>query len=321
MKKKGEGMSKSARLIEMMLYINERTKFTATELSDHFQVSYRTILRDLEELSTLGVPFYSEVGHGGGYYRISEQMLPPLFLKETEAVALYFSFQSLAYFPTLPFKTETDYALKKLKQHFSKEARETIEKMSGRIVFWSPSRHHQANYLEELLHASTNRVPIRITYQKEDTQMEREIQPIGLYSSYGFWYCPAYCFERKTIRLFRADRITAVKKGQEKAVALPYESVLDWLHQAEEECEHPLSFIVDLTRTGVRKAQSMMDLERFIHVGANGEAQLQATVPLKEVRYFTEMIWNLGSEATIKEPQEAIDFIQEKLQKIWSNYQ
>lgn len=314
-------MSKSARLIEMMLYINERTKFTATELSDHFQVSYRTILRDLEELSTLGVPFYSEVGHGGGYYRISEKMLPPLFLKETEAVALYFSFQSLAYFPALPFKTETDFALKKLKQHFSKEAQETIEKMSGRIVFWNPLRPHPTRYLEELLHASTSNMPIQITYQKEDTQMERVIQPIGLYSSYGFWYCPAFCFERNAIRLFRADRILAVKKSEKRPVVLPYESVLDWLHQAEEECEHLRSFIVELTRTGVRKAQSILDLERFIHVAENGEGRIQAIVPLQEVRYFTDLIWNLGSEATIKEPQEAIDLIQEKLQKLWGNYQ
>ena len=60
-------MSKTKRLIELMMTVNAKRKFTARELAEEFNVSYRTILRDLDELSELGVPLYSEVGADGGY--------------------------------------------------------------------------------------------------------------------------------------------------------------------------------------------------------------------------------------------------------------
>ncbi|WDF02250.1 helix-turn-helix transcriptional regulator [Shouchella hunanensis] len=318
--KKGESMSKSTRLIELLLYINKRHKFTARELAQEFNVSYRTILRDLDELSGLGLPFYSEVGHGGGYYVIAEKMLPPLFLKETEAMALYFSFQSLEFVPTLPFKTETDYALEKLYQHFSQEARKRIKKMNGRIAFWNPPRQKQALHLDELLEAAVEHTPITIVYEKEDELMERIIQPIGIYSSHGFWYCPSYCFTRNAIRLFRADRIKQVEKTRKEAVDLPFQSVQEWLSEAEETGEKSVNFLVELSRTGIRKAQSIVDVERFIKVEEDGSGWIEAVVPEQELPYFVQVIWTLGPEAVIKEPQVAIDLIKEKVQAMWTNY-
>lgn len=318
--KKGESMSKTTRLIELLFYINKRHKFTARELAQEFNVSYRTILRDLDELSGLGLPLYSEVGHGGGYYVIAEKMLPPLFLKETEAIALYFSFQSLEFVPTLPFKTETDYALEKLYQHFSHEARKRIKKMNGRIAFWSPPRHKQARYLDVLLEAAVERTPIAITYEKEDGLVERMIQPIGLYSSHGFWYCPSYCFTRNAIRLFRADRIKQVERTRTEPVDLPFQTVQEWLLEAEETDEESFHFLVKLSRKGVRKAQSIVDVERFVKVEEDGNGWIEASVPEQELPYFIQVIWALGSEAVIKEPQVAIDRIKEKMQAMWTNY-
>lgn len=74
----GGTMSKSKRLIELMMRVNERKKFTVQELADEFNVSYRTMLRDLQELCELGVPLYSEVGVHGGYHLLKEKEIPDL---------------------------------------------------------------------------------------------------------------------------------------------------------------------------------------------------------------------------------------------------
>ncbi|MNH47361.1 HTH domain protein [compost metagenome] len=68
-------MAKSKRLIEMMMSINKKKSFSAKELASEFGVSTRTIIRDMQELSALGVPFYSEVGLHGGYKMINERMI------------------------------------------------------------------------------------------------------------------------------------------------------------------------------------------------------------------------------------------------------
>ncbi len=83
-------MSKSKRLLELMMTVNRKRKFTVKELAREFGVSSRTILRDLQELSELGVPLYSEVGPHGGYQVLNERMLPPIAFTEEEAVAIFF---------------------------------------------------------------------------------------------------------------------------------------------------------------------------------------------------------------------------------------
>jgi predicted DNA-binding transcriptional regulator YafY len=200
-------MSKTQRLIELMMTVNAKRKFTARELAEEFGVSYRTILRDLDELSTLGLPLYSEVGANGGYYVLHDRMLPPILFKESEAIAMFFAFQSLQFFGSLPFQAEIRLALKKFYQHLPEDTKKRIDATEDRIVFWNPNRPQPAACLQFILEAAIEQVVVLIHYNSLDGVTKRVIQPIGLYSCYGFWYCPAYCFKRKAFRLFRADRI------------------------------------------------------------------------------------------------------------------
>ncbi|MDI5790945.1 HTH domain-containing protein [Bacillus licheniformis] len=71
-----------------------------------FGVSYRTVLRDLDELSALGVPIYSETGANGGYYLLNEPVLPPLF-SHNRRRRLCFRVSIFAVFGSLPFDAET----------------------------------------------------------------------------------------------------------------------------------------------------------------------------------------------------------------------
>lgn len=100
-------MSKSERLIEMMITINAKKDFTAGELAEEFSVSRRTILRDLQELEQAGFPIYSEVGAAGGYHILKERILPPIAFSENEAKAVFFACQALQFYRDLPFEQET----------------------------------------------------------------------------------------------------------------------------------------------------------------------------------------------------------------------
>lgn len=70
-------MTKSQRLLEVMISINARDKFTIEELSQEFGVSYRTMHRYLQELSALGMPLYAEPGRHGGYFMLNKSTLLP----------------------------------------------------------------------------------------------------------------------------------------------------------------------------------------------------------------------------------------------------
>lgn len=71
----------------MIMMVNRKKKFTVKELIQEFEVSKRTILRDLQELSEIGVPLYSEVGPHGGHQVLNERILPPIAFSEGEAIS------------------------------------------------------------------------------------------------------------------------------------------------------------------------------------------------------------------------------------------
>lgn len=75
-------MSKSRRLIELMMLVNRKKRFTVRELAEEFDVSYRTMWRYLQELGELGVPLYSEPGTNGGYRILRETEMPESMRKD-----------------------------------------------------------------------------------------------------------------------------------------------------------------------------------------------------------------------------------------------
>lgn len=83
-------MSRAKRLNEMIMMVKPYEKIHCQRISRTVWCSKRTILRDLQQLSEMGVPLYSEVGPHGGYQVINERILPPIAFSEDEA-SPYFS--------------------------------------------------------------------------------------------------------------------------------------------------------------------------------------------------------------------------------------
>ena len=215
-------MQKSQRLIQMIMMINAKRSFTVRELADEFGLSTRTITRDLQELSELGIPIYSVQGRGGGYKLLRERLLPPISFTESEAAALFFACHSLQYFGSHPFGRDADGAIHKFYHYLPADAREKIDAMKERIMLWSPFRPMSEEVLRTLLHAITERCAVTIVYRGSSGKLERNIMPFGLYASSGYWYCTAYCLLREEVRQFRADRIEAAVVNP----AIPYRDEL-----------------------------------------------------------------------------------------------
>lgn len=200
-------MSKSKRLVELMMFVNRKQKFTVRELALEFGVSRRTILRDLQELSELGVPLYSEPGPNGGYRVLKERILPPIAFSEGEAVSIFFAVHALRHFSSLPFQAESSSALNKFYAFMPRDIRDRIEQMKNRVDFVTPVRRAKSPFLSLLLDAAIQQKVLRIDYESGNEPSTREIQPIGIYTRNGLWYCPAYCYRRADMRVFRCDRI------------------------------------------------------------------------------------------------------------------
>jgi len=304
-------MQKSQRLIQLIMMINAKKSFTVRELADEFGLSTRTITRDLQELSELGIPIYSIQGRGGGYKLLQERMLPPISLSESEAIAMFFACQSLDYFSSLPFGEGAESALQKFYHYLPGDIKEQIDRLKGRIMLWSPYRAMAPGILQTLMQAIMMGGVVTIEYNSSSGAAKRDIQPIGLYTSSGYWYCPAYCFEREDIRQFRADRILSVSHN-ESVPSLDKIQKMTLMNKPEKGHQDQTVLHIEITKKGVWLLESNPRFAPSIQRNEDGSGMAAVQIATEDLHFYVDLIWNLGSEVKIKGPVEAITYIQEK---------
>lgn len=312
-------MQKSQRLIQLMMRINAKRSFTVRELADEFGLSTRTITRDLQELSELGVPVYSIQGRGGGYKLLQERLLPPISFTENEAVAMFFACQTMDYFSSLPFGEGADAALHKFYHYLPADLREQIDRLKNRIMFWSPYRSMSAEVLQTLLQAIMVRSVVTIEYKSSSGVSERNIQPIGLYANSGYWYCPAYCFARGDIRQFRADRILSAELNRAipSRTDVSQKTLLDKPIQKDQD---QITLKLELTKKGVWMLESNSRFGPYLLRNEDGSGTVSIEIAAQDMNFYVDWIWHWGEEVKIVGPAEAKTYMHQKIESMRSLY-
>ncbi|WP_027092965.1 helix-turn-helix transcriptional regulator [Cohnella thermotolerans] len=313
-------MSKSKRLVELMMTVNRKRRFKVRELAEEFGVSARTIMRDLQELSELGVPLYSEVGPHGGYQVVRERVLPPIAFTEEEAVAMFFAVNALRHYSSLPFEAESASALSKFYLHMPGDVRDRIDSMKNRVDFVTPTRRGDAPCLAILLDAAVRQKVLVVEYEsKEEGATSRRIQPVCIYANNGLWYCTAYCFLRQGFRVFRCDRIREAAYDESGTEPLDLGDVGLSRRDAAEPRE-PVRLRAELTRAGVQRCEGELWIGSMLHVLEDGSGTIDRDVPRGDIPFFAEFFIGLGKEATVRGPAELTAAIRRTLAELMDRY-
>ncbi|KIL38149.1 DNA-binding protein [Gordoniibacillus kamchatkensis] len=314
-------MPKSKRLMELMMTVNRKRRFKVQELADEFGVSKRTILRDLQELSELGVPLYSEVGPHGGYQVVRERVLPPIAFTEEEAVAMFFAVHALRHYSSLPFEAESASALNKFYLHMPGDVRDRIDSMKNRVDFITPTRRGDAPCLAILLDAAVHRKVLIIEYEsKEEGGERRQVQPVCIYANNGFWYCTAYCFLRKGFRVFRCDRIRSAEYDASGIKPLDLRDV-NLSRRDAAEPRNPVRLRAVLSRAGVQRCEAELWLAPMLQVREDGSGVIDKDVSRGDIPFYTEFFIGLGDGVVLEEPAELKEAIRTKLAEMLVRYQ
>ncbi|MFD0870956.1 helix-turn-helix transcriptional regulator [Paenibacillus residui] len=312
-------MSKAKRLMELIVEVNRKRRFTVKELANEFGVSTRTILRDLQELSELGVPLYSEVGPHGGYRILQERLLPPIAFTEREAAAVFFAVQALRHYSCLPFETETSAVLNKFYNYMPEDVRVRIDQMRDRVDFITPVRQAQSPHLSVLLDAAIRQVVLLVDYTSKQQRRKREIQPIGIYTQGGLWYCLAYCFLRKSFRLFRCDRMDSAVPSDTPPLDLQQ------IHLGSREELIRLDgdsvyLYAELSKEGVEACEANPCPVPLLQVRNDGTGWLEGNVAKSDIPYYASYFIGLGKEATVRQPKELLATIRKMLSEMMARY-
>lgn len=189
-----------SRLFEIVYILLDKKSITAGELAERFEVSVRTIYRDIESLSVAGIPIYAERGKKGGIRLMDNYILNKSVLSEQEKKEI------LAALNGLVQTRAADYsALNKLTSFFGTQSADESNWVSIDFSDWSGKK--QA-FLELLKTSILNCQVLTFSYfNSSGVQSERTVYPIQLWFKARTWYLKAFCMDKKAFRTFRLTRI------------------------------------------------------------------------------------------------------------------
>lgn len=206
-----------SRLTAILTQLQTKRLVTATLLAEKFQVSVRTIYRDIRALEQSGVPILTE--EGKGYSLLEGYRLPPVSFTETEANALITAEQLVLKNKDASFVKEYSAAIDKIKSVLRHNTKENVNLLSSRIAIGQNyNLDRTSNYLSSLQLALTNFEVTKIVYQKPDSEetSTRAIEPFAIFNTKENWLLVAYCRLRQSFRVFRLDRIKKLEILPEK---------------------------------------------------------------------------------------------------------
>ncbi|MDE6014823.1 MAG: YafY family transcriptional regulator [Acetatifactor sp.] len=189
-----------SRLFKIVYYLLEKGRTTAPRLAEKFEVSVRTIYRDIDALSEAGIPVYTEPGRNGGIYLMEDFVLDRAVLSKSEKQEILAALQSLSAAGGMG-NTDT---LDKLGALFHIPADNWLE------VDFSRWGHRQNDNLKfnMLKSAIIHHKITKITYAGASQAIsERVIEPLKLIYKSKAWYLSAYCTQKQDYRLFKLTRI------------------------------------------------------------------------------------------------------------------
>ena len=201
-------MKRLERITAIQIQLQSKKLVIAREMAERFEVTNRTIYRDIQTLRQAGVPIGEE--EGKGYFLVDGYRLPPVMFTPAEAKLLVAVKNILNYHTEDSLNKNFESALLKIKAVLPNSEKNKLEFLDSRIAFhepWAPKSSH----LEQIQKSITETIKLKISYHsKKDKDTVRIIHPYALYFSGAVWTTIGYCELRKEIREFRLDRINSL---------------------------------------------------------------------------------------------------------------
>lgn len=290
-------MNRIERLTAILLLLQDKPH-TSDEIARRFEVSRRTVLRDVQALCEIGVPIVAREGVGGGYSLPTNYQLAPLPLSVQEAFLLLLAIDSISRLSDTPFAPQRASLLAKLRAVLPSEHLPNVEHMLAAVSVDVPQRSEQAPWLETLMAAAQAGEWLEVTYQSAERLSVQHVLPRQISAQNGYWYCRAFAHEHGEERLYRVDRIRAVAVPDPQFVPAPVSEPLPYDHES-----HP-QIVVTLTPRGVAIAESEPHISSHILRQADGMGSMVFRCPPGELDWFARYFASLGADAQICAPQE-----------------
>ncbi len=225
-------MNRIDRLHAILTHLQSKKRVTAQEIADRFNMSLRTVYRDIKALDESGVPVIGEAG--SGYTIMEGYRLPPVMFTQEEAAALLLGGKLAAHMTDASVKKHFETALFKIKAVLRTTDKEQMDMLSDHIEIIRsrvPEEEAPSQHLTALQKAIADKRSIFILYHSNYNEevSERVIEPIGLCHYSANWHLIGWCRLRNGYRDFRVSRIKRLQLKDEQFDISVHPSLQDYI--------------------------------------------------------------------------------------------
>lgn len=286
------------RLVSIIMTLLDKKRMGAQELADMFEVSPRTIYRDIDAINLAGIPIRSISGVGGGFEIMPEYKIDKKVFSTADLSAILMGLSSLS---NMVRGDELVNALAKVKSFIPAEKAKDIEIKTNQICIdlspWIGNQNIQP-YLEAIKAALQNCRLLSFEYiAHHGNKTVRTVEPYQLVLKSSHWYFYGYCYYRNEYRLFRLSRMSNLQIQQETFVPRNYQKPI----LAFEEILKAMQ-----TEVKIRIHKSILDrvLEycTYDHFTPDGDEHYLVNFPFVENEYYFDILLGFGDKCECVEP-------------------
>jgi predicted DNA-binding transcriptional regulator YafY len=217
-------MNRTDRLVAMVMQLQGRRVVRAEELANHFEITVRTVYRDIAALGEAGVPVMGEAGVG--YSLVKGYHLPPVMFTAEEATAMFVGGEMVKQFADASLAGPMDSALAKIRSVLPRDRQDDLDRLARATAIMGTPRLPSGidqRVLLPIQQAVVTRRVLRMTYRARTSEADtrRDAEPLGVIYYRGAWYLVAWCRLRHAMRHFKLERIRGLEVLREQFPTRP----------------------------------------------------------------------------------------------------
>jgi len=312
----------ATRLLSLILLLQSRSHWKASELAAELNVSERTVHRYMGMLDEMGIPLYSERGPYGGFSLVRGYRLPPLLFTAEEATVLYMGANLVREVWGQTYDDAVTAVTAKLDNVLPDDLRHEVEQARQSLVVAGWARRDYRPW-EPMIHTLRqcikNRRCARLRYggfaRQEPT--ERVVEPYALAFQWGLWYLVGFCRLRQDLRTFRVDRIQQVTALEDPFTMPRGFSVQEYLERSMR-LEPNYTAVVHLDASVAPYVRERH--ENWMELTDHADGSITARFGVAGLDWTTGWVLSYGPAAKVLEPPELIERVRAAAEQVCHMY-
>lgn len=304
------------RMMTIIVILLNRKRITAKELAERFEVSIRTIYRDIDTIDRAGIPIISYSGNQGGFgimenYKLNHQLLTPNNLCSLLATlkGINSTFEDM----------ELSASIEKLQHLIPENQIDHLKLNMEQIIISMPpwaNNNSQKKLVKEIRQAIHISKLITITYQNYKNEITvREIEPMSIVFKGYSWHLYAYCRLRKNFRIFKLSRILQLNTEN-----LSFERRKQSYFDLEEQTKQQENIIHVTLKFSAEVKTRVEDIFPRANIQTLNNGEMIVTTQFPDKEWYFSLILSFGNHVEVLEPEDIRQATASKVKSMFEKY-